>query len=143
MREHFGEFKVYDYDNELDEPIVIDRINMLIFSFGDYLINVKQISDLSVCHNGEIIVNLALFDVNLYNAYINDYKINTIIEKGFYTNPITSFENKEYSTTYKNYRFKYYSGSRSDNNYIYVLEPIKRQPLPRHEVTTELRGFLR
>jgi hypothetical protein len=124
LREHFGEFKVYG--DKLDNPIAFHYANTLTFSFDNFSIEVKQINNIAVCNNEEIVIELALFDVNLYNAWVNGYVINTLTEKGTYFDPTAPCDEKEYSTTYKNYRFKSYSGSRENNgHWIYVLEPIK------------------
>jgi hypothetical protein len=125
MKEHFGEFKIHD--GELNESVVFNYVNTLIFHFNDYSISIDQIYNLSVCPNEEIVIELAFFNQNLYNAWVNDYVINDLEERGGCYDFRDLGNEKEYSTTYKNYRFKSYSGSRDNNSHwIYVLEPVKK-----------------
>ena len=125
MSEHLCEFKVPSDKPKSD--IVLYRINELIFEFENYRISVDGgcICNVTITPTENIVIEHVLFDANLYNAYVNNDKIVSIIEKGLYFNATNKDEEIRYETSYRNYRIKSVSGSKvQDVNWTYVLEKV-------------------
>ena len=125
MSEHLCEFKVPSDKQKSD--IVLYRINELIFEFEDYRISVDGgcICNVTITPTENIVIEHGLFDANLYNAYVNNDKIVSIIEKGLYFNATNKDEEIRYETSYRNYRIQSVSGSKVQNvNWTYVLEKV-------------------
>lgn len=132
MNKHLGKFIVDDivlpkgelYKN-VDETI-IGRVENIILYFSEVNTPVKlvQIEKLEMLPNKNVFIKGCLFSPALYNAYIENYVIERIVENGICYNPIEKEKDGKYSTEYYNYRFKEFSYSR-DNDYSFVLEPIQ------------------
>ena len=125
MSEHLCEFKVPSDKPKSD--IVLYRINELIFEFEDYRISVDggSICNVTITPTENIVIEHGLFDANLYNAYVNNDKIVSIIEKGSYLCATNKDEEIRYETSYRNYRIKSVSGSKvQDINWTYILEKV-------------------
>ena len=125
MSEHLCEFRVPSDKPKSD--MVLYRIYELVFEFEDYMfsINGNCIYNITVTPTENIVIEHVLFDANLYNAYVNNDKIVSIIEKGLYFNATNKDEEIRYETSYRNYRIKSVSGSKvQDVNWTYVLEKV-------------------
>ena len=88
--------------------IVLYLIDELIFELEDYMFSVKGncICNITVTPTENIVIEHGLFDANLYNAYVNNDKIVSIIEKGSYFNATNKDEEIRYKASYRNYRIK-------------------------------------
>ena len=125
MSEHLYEVKVPSDKPKSD--MVLYRIYELVFEFEDYTFSVKGncICNITVTPTENIVIEHGLFDANLYNAYVNNDKIVSIIEKGSYFNATNKDEEIRYETSYRNYRIKSVSGSKvQDVNWTYILEKV-------------------
>lgn len=107
--------------------LIVYKINKLLFEFNDYgfEINGALINNVNITPTGNVVLELALLDINLYNSYICEDKIISITESGTAFNPTNKYDEIEYKTSYLNYKFKSMSGSKIDGDWIFVLEPIK------------------
>ena len=122
MKKHLDNYK-FDCKELRDNVMIFSYIDKIIFNFEDYDIDVHQIRDLTFHHNENIIIELAIFNPYLYNAFVSESKINTLTEYGRYLD-INCENEYKYSVSYKNYKIKSASGSKEDQTWIYVLEPI-------------------
>ena len=125
MSEHLCEFKVPSDKPKSD--MVLYRINELIFEFEDYRISVDGgcICNVTITPTENIVIEHGLFDANLFNAYVNNDKIISIIERGSYFDARNKDEEIKYETSYTNYRIKTAFGSKvQDVNWTYILEKV-------------------
>ena len=125
MSEHLCELRVPSDKPKSD--MIFYRIYELVFEFEDYMFSVKGscIYNITVTPTENIVIEHGLFDANLYNAYVNNDKIISIIEKGSYFDATNKDEEIRYETSYRNYRIKSVSGSKvQDVNWTYVLEKV-------------------
>ncbi len=125
MNKHLGEYKLENEDIYENLIVFADYVDKLVFNFENYNLDVYQIVDLSLNHDGNIIIELALFNPYLYNAFVSEEKINTLIEYGRYYNAANTSNEYKYNTSYKDYKIKSACGSKSGQSWIYILEPIK------------------
>lgn len=125
MSEHLCEIKVPSDKPKSD--MVLYRIYELVFEFEDYMFSVDGtcICNVTITPTENIVIEHGLFDANLYNAYVNNDKIVSIIEKGSYFDARNKNEEIKYETSYVNYRIKNVFGSKVQNiNWTYVLEKV-------------------
>lgn len=125
MSEHLCEFKVPSDKPKSD--MILYRIYELIFEFEDYMFSVNGncICNVTITPTENIVIEHCLFDANLFNAYVNNDKIISIIEKGSYIDARNKCDEIKYETSYRNYRIKSVSGSKvQDVNWTYVLEKV-------------------
>lgn len=122
MDKHLGIITTPQYTARTD--LIFYRINSLLFEFEDYSFSVNGalIKNVNIAHNGNIIVELAFLDINLYNSCVYEDKIISIKETGTAFNPTNKCDEIEYKTSYSNYKFKSMSGSRKDGDWVFVLE---------------------
>ncbi len=124
MNKHLGEYKLENEDIYENLIVFADYVDKLVFNFENYNLDVYQIVDLSLNHDGNIIIELALFNPYLYNAFVSEEKINTLIEYGRYYNAANNTNEYKYNTSYNAYKIKSVCGSKSGGSWIYILEPI-------------------
>lgn len=125
MKEHLGEFKLINKPSEFDHLYAFTQINSLVFTFKNYSIKVNEVRDITLAPDGDIIIEIALFDRNLYNAYVKNEKVELLTEYGKGFDIKDCEENIEYEVTYKNYHIKSASGSKiSSSDWVYVLEKV-------------------
>lgn len=125
MSKHLCEFKVPRDKSKSDMQLY--RIYEIVFEFESYTISINGacLCDISLTPEENIIIRHRLFDANLYNAYVDNDKIVSIIERGSYFDARNKDDEINYETSYRNYRIKSVSGSKlSCDNWIYVLEKV-------------------
>lgn len=125
MSEHLCEFKVPS--NKPKSGMVLYRIYELIFEFEDYMFSVDgdYICNITITPTENIVLEHALFDANLYNAYVNNHGVISIIERGSYFDVRNKDDEIKYETSYRNYRIKSVSGSKpSYDKWVYILEKV-------------------
>ncbi len=124
MRKHLGEYELENENIYGNTMIFSGYIDKLVFNFEAYNLDVYQIVDLTLNHDENILIELALFNPYLYNAFVNEEKINTLTEYGRYYDVVEQTNKYKYNTSYKNYKIKSACGSKSGQSWIYILEPI-------------------
>lgn len=124
MSKHLCEYKLENENIYGNTMIFSGYVDKLIFNFVNYNLDVYQISDITLNHDENILIELALFNPYLYNAFVNEEKINTLIEYGRYFDVENKGDEYKYITSYKDYKIKSACGSKSSQSWIYVLEPI-------------------
>lgn len=125
MNNHLGKIEVSHNCSRTD--LILHKINSLLFEFDDYSFSVNGniIKDISITPTENIVLELAILDVNLYNSYVCEDKVITITEVGTALNIENKGEEIEYKTSYKNYRIKTMSGGKYEaSDWIFVLEKI-------------------
>ena len=133
MDRNLGKFIVDDIvlpKGELYKDVsetVVDRVKniTLYFSEVNTPVCLTQIKKIELLPNKNIFVEGCLFSPALYNAYVEHYTIRKLVENGLCLNPINHNNTADYMTEYYNYRFKEFSVSRTENNYLFILEPIE------------------
>lgn len=124
MSNHLCEYKLENENIYENIMIFSGYVDKLIFNFIKYNLDVYQISDITLNHDENIVIELALFNPYLYNAFVNEEKINTLTEYGRYFDVENKGNEYKYTTSYKDYKIKSVCGSKSGQSWIYVLEPI-------------------
>lgn len=125
MNNHLGKIEISQNCNRTD--LIFHKVNSLFFQFDDYsfLVSGNIIKNISITPTGNIILELVILDVNLYNSYVCEDNITSITEVGTAFNIENKGEEMEYKTSYKNYRFKTMSGGKPEvSDWIFVLEKI-------------------
>lgn len=113
---------------EIGSEIIADRIRNITLCFAetDSSVNLVNIEELELLPNNNIVIKGRLFSPSLYNAYVNQYIIEKLIEIGICKNSIDFDKQGNYMVEYYNYRFKEFSFSRTENTYLFILEPIEK-----------------
>lgn len=128
MNKNLGKFIVDDcVFTDHGTETVVEEIKDITFYFEDKsIINIAQVHSLNLLENNCIYVRAALFSPVLYNAYVQNYTIDKIIETGICFNPIDFDKQSAYQAEYYNYKFKEFTFLRTENEYSFILQPTNK-----------------
>lgn len=128
MNKNLGKFIVNDcvFADHGTETVVKEIKDITFYFEGKSIINIAQVYSLNLLENNCIYVRAALFSPVLYNAYIQNYTIDKIIETGICVNPIDIDKQSIYQVEYYNYKFKEFTFLRAENEYSFILQPTNK-----------------
>ena len=128
MKKHLGKVNFLSGQNIPNDRLLFDSVERLVFNFSDYSIDINTIKNIALTYDENIIIETLVFDNNLYNAYINDDIIVSLVERGKFLDMYDAKNKINYEILYKNYKIKCVTGSKTkdgEGSWLYVIEPYE------------------